>query len=297
MVKGWQKPQKLINAIITKHMYQQDGNIIDGMCGTATASVVALRGGMNAYAFDHNMDQCKASLARLAHVGLATFIGPEEELYTKADWKLVIAGKAKSVPQIRPPADNDLDNTCEDLTQGERGELPHSLNEDPAPEAEDEEEQVTINEGANPYSADDVETPDPTAAVAETTAPPSAETSALAAAEITAPGAVETTVGEPSLAVVTGEIAVDAVADAALTEASRKRPAEPNVDEGPDATRKQKRTADETDAPLDPDLALQNTGDKSVYTPGYLATEEKKKQAEALKKKETPSRNRSRSGK
>jgi len=112
VVKGWQKPQQLIDAIIKRHMTRVNGNILDAMCGTATTSVCALRAGMNAVAFDKDKFTSIAALARVATLTTDKFIGPVQEVYTKPDWKAL-------APHL-PPATLVTDTAAAvDLTQGE----------------------------------------------------------------------------------------------------------------------------------------------------------------------------------
>ncbi len=85
VLKGWQKPQGLVTQIMKRHMTVPEGFILDGMCGTATATVCALKLGMNAVGFDSDIDHCHAALYRLAKMP-DNIMGPVEETMTTADW-------------------------------------------------------------------------------------------------------------------------------------------------------------------------------------------------------------------
>ena len=65
VLPGWQKPVKLMQAIIQRHMLVQGAWILDGFCGTGSMSHAAIISGMSAFAFDSNQEMAMATAHRV----------------------------------------------------------------------------------------------------------------------------------------------------------------------------------------------------------------------------------------
>ena len=65
VLPGWQKPVKLMQAIIQRHMLVQGAWILDGFCGTGSMSHAAIISGMSAFAFDQNQEMVMATANRV----------------------------------------------------------------------------------------------------------------------------------------------------------------------------------------------------------------------------------------
>ena len=105
----------------------REGNILDAFCGTGTASVVALKLGMNAVGFDKNLPTCTAALSRLSI--LPKGVGMEEELMTKAAWAEVLQNRESEAmaqvvgfdsqgQEVAGETEEDSDDEPEVLPQG-----------------------------------------------------------------------------------------------------------------------------------------------------------------------------------
>ena len=100
VVGDWQKPRKLLRMLIERHAKVPGKWILEAMCGSATASVVALTLGMNAVAVDDKPYITSSVRTRLSTLGKATpwtiMHSEEAEIRTKAQWKALLEERKKA---------------------------------------------------------------------------------------------------------------------------------------------------------------------------------------------------------
>lgn len=131
----WQKPRKLLHILLKRHACVPGRWVLEFMCGTATASLVALTLGMNVVASDWSKERVKVAGGRLTKLMLpvgdsGSLPSEEAEIRTKVQWKALLDERVKLAEEKKkksaPPSLTEAD--CSDFSKADQLVLEQSTN-------------------------------------------------------------------------------------------------------------------------------------------------------------------------